>query len=143
MPAYLKPRVGVAETKFPAFVAARTCSTHGASRVPEDVRAFLAPHSIDLLPISADVKAEMRRFGLRTMGDLAAMGEHALVDRFGREGGRAWRLCNGMDDTPIVPLPFDESIVERALLPVLLFLPAGPLRRGRHASQKGISPGLK
>ena len=117
VPAYLKPRVGVAETKFPAFVAARTCSTHGASRVPEDVSAFLTPHSIDLLPISADVKAEMRRFGLCTMGDLAAMGEHALVDRFGCEGGRAWRLCNGMDDTPIVPLPFDESVVERALLP--------------------------
>ena len=63
------------------------------------------------------MKAEMRRFGLRTMGDLASIGEHALVDRFGREGGRAWRLCNGMDDTPVVPLPFDESIVERASLP--------------------------
>ena len=117
VPAYLNPRVGVADAKFPAFVAARTCKAHGASRVPDDVRAFLAPHSIDLLPVSADVKAEMRRFGLRTMGDLASMGEHALVDRFGREGGRAWRLCNGMDDTPVVPLPFDESIVERASLP--------------------------
>ncbi len=117
VPAYLNPRVGVADAKFPAFVAARTCKTHGASRVPGDVRAFLAPHPIGLLPLSADVKAEMRRFGLRTMGDLAAMGEHALVDRFGHEGGRAWRLCNGMDDTLVVPLPFDESIVERASLP--------------------------
>ncbi|MYB50483.1 MAG: hypothetical protein F4X72_14665 [Dehalococcoidia bacterium] len=117
VPAYLNPRVGVAEAKFPAFVAARTCKTHGATKVPDDVTTFLAPHSVDLLPISADVKTEMRRFGLRTMGDLASKGEHALVDRFGREGGRAWRLCNGMDDTPVVPLPFDESIVERASLP--------------------------
>ena len=117
VPGYLNPRVGVADSKFPAFVAARTCKMHGAYRVPNDVRGFLAPHSIDLLPVSADVKAEMRRFGLRTMGNLAAMGEHALVDRFGREGGRAWRLCNGMDDSPVVPLPFDESMVERASLP--------------------------
>ena len=117
VPAYLTPRIGVADAKFPAFVASRTCKTHGATRVPNNARAFLAPHSIDLLPVSADVKAEMRRFGLRTMGDLASMGEHALVDRFGREGGRAWRLCNGMDDSPVVPLPFDESIVERASLP--------------------------
>ena len=103
--------------QVPAFVASRTCKTHGATRVPDNACAFLAPHSIDLLPVLADVKAEMRRFELRTMGDLASMGEHALVDRFGREGGRAWRLCNGMDDSPVVPLPFDESIVERASLP--------------------------
>ena len=117
VPAYLNPRVGVADAKFPAFVAARTCKTHGASRVPDNARAFLAPHSIDMLPVSADVKAEMRRFGLRVIGDLTSIGEDALVDRFGREGGRAWRLCNGMDDTPVVPLPFNESIVERASLP--------------------------
>ena len=117
VPAYLNPRVGVAEAKFPAFVAARTCKAHGATRVPDEARAFLAPHSIDLLPVSTDVKAEMRRFGLCTMRDLASMGEHALVDQFGREGGRAWRFCNGMDDTPVVPLPFDESIVERVSLP--------------------------
>ena len=117
VPAYLNPRIGVADVKFPAFVAARMCKTHGAARVPNDVTTFLAPHSISLLPISADVKAEMRRFGLHTMGDLVAMGERALVDRFGHEGGRAWRLCNGMDDTPVVPLPFDESIAEHASLP--------------------------
>ena len=117
VPSYLNPRIGVADVKFPAFVAARTSATHGATRVPDDVTTFLAPHSIYLLPVSADIRTEMRQFGLRTMGDLASMGEHALVDRFGHEGGRAWRLCNGMDDSPIQPLPFNESIVERASLP--------------------------
>ena len=43
VPAYLNPRVGVADAKFPAFVAARTCKTHGATRVPDNARAFLAP----------------------------------------------------------------------------------------------------
>ena len=42
-PSYLSPRVGVADAKFPAFVAAWTCGAHGAFRVPEDVASFLAP----------------------------------------------------------------------------------------------------
>ena len=51
LPAYLSPRVGVADAKFPAFVAAWTCGAHGAFRVPQDVKAsFLASHSIDLPP---------------------------------------------------------------------------------------------
>ena len=45
VPEYLNPRVGIADAKFPAFVAARTCRAFGASRVPDDVRAFLAPHA--------------------------------------------------------------------------------------------------
>ena len=63
-PAYLSPRVGVADAKFPAFVAAWTCAAHGAFRVPEDVGAFLAPHSINLLPLSEGLKRELHRFGL-------------------------------------------------------------------------------
>ena len=52
VPAHLAPRVGVANAKFPAYVAALTCAAHGAFRVPADVSAFLAPHSIDLLAVS-------------------------------------------------------------------------------------------
>ena len=117
VPAYLNPRIGVAGAKFPAFVAARTCSAHGAFRVPGDVEAFLAPHSIDLLTVSADVKSEMHRFGLHTMGAVASMSEHMLADQFGPDGGRAWALCNGRDDSPVVPLEFEESVVEHTSLP--------------------------
>ena len=117
VPAYLDPRVGMADAKFPAFVAARTCAAHGAFRVPEDVAAFLAPYTIDLLPVSADVRSELHRFGLHTMGDVASMSAHMLADRFGPDGSRAWALCNGNDDSPVVPLSFDESVVEHMSLP--------------------------
>ena len=117
VPAYLNPRVGIADAKFPAFVAARTCRALGAFRVPGNVRAFLAPHPIDLLPVSTGVKTGMHRFGLHTMGEVASMREHTLVDQFGSEGGRAWTLCNGVDDSPIVPMSFDESVVEHISLP--------------------------
>ena len=117
VPAYLNPRVGVADAKFPAFVAARTCRALGAFRVPSDVRAFLASHSIDLLPVSAGVKSGMHRFGLHTMGAVASLTRDILTDQFGSEGGLAWTLCNGIDDSPVVPMPFDESVVEHVSLP--------------------------
>ena len=75
VPEYLGPRVGVGHAKFPAFVAARTSTAHGAARVPDDAAAFLAPHPIDLLPLSTGVTAAMRRLGLRTMGTRPPWGQ--------------------------------------------------------------------
>ena len=51
------------------------------------------------------------------MGAVASMSEHMLADRFGPDGGRAWALCNGKDDSPVVPLEFEESVVEHTSLP--------------------------
>ena len=116
-PEHLAPRVGVGCGKFPAFVAARASSPMGATRVPENAAAFLAPYSVNLLPAPPDAIVALRRFGLRTMGDVAAMDEAAFLDRFGAQGRRIWALCNGVDDSPLVALPFDESIVERAAMP--------------------------
>ena len=116
VPAFLNPRVGVADAKFPAFVAARTRPAPGAFRVTDDVGAFLAPHTIDLLPVSADIQSELHRSGLHTMGAVACVSRHLLADRFGPEGARAWSLCNGIDDTPVVPLAFEEPVVERTSL---------------------------
>ena len=116
-PAYLSPRVGVADVKFPSFVAAWTCGANGAFRVPEDVGAFLAPHSIDLLPVSEELKRELHRFGLHTMGAVASMNGHMLADRFGPDGQPTWLLCNGFDDSYVVPLAFEESVAEHISLP--------------------------
>ena len=116
-PAYLNPRAGVADAKFPAFVAAWTCSGHGAFRVPEDVGDFLAPHSIGLLPIPEELKRELHRFGLHTMGVVASMSRYMLTDRFGPDGQRAWLLCSGLDDSPVVPLAFQDSVAEHTSLP--------------------------
>ena len=69
------------------------------------------------MPVSADVKSEMHRFGLHTMGAVASMSGHMLADRFGPDGRRAWVLCNGTDDSLVVPQEFEESIVEHASLP--------------------------
>ncbi len=117
VPQYLTPRVGVAQTKFPAFVAAITSDPLRATRVPADAAAFLAHHPVDLLPLSPDLKVALHRFGLHAMGDVAIMAKAALVDRFGPEGRTAWQLSRGIDDTPLTPLTHTETIVEHTSLP--------------------------
>ena len=117
VPQGLAPRVGVAEAKFPAFVAAKTSDPLRATRVPIDAVSFLAPHPVDLLPVPADLRAALHRFGLHTLDDVASMTETSLVDRFGAEGRRAWHLSRGMDDSPVIPLAHVETVVERTSLP--------------------------
>ena len=117
VPSDLNPRVGVADSKFVAHVAARTSSAGGAFRVPTDVATYLAPFSIDLLPISLDARARLHRFGMHRMGDVASLKTEFLVDQFGPEGKRIWELCNGIDYSPIIPLKHEESIVEYMTLP--------------------------
>ena len=117
VPQDLTPRVGVGDAKFPAYVAARASQPLGATKVPPDAAGFLAPQPVDLLPISPAVRDELRRFGLRTLGGVAAMKQEALTDRFGPAGRRAWELAHGIDHAPLIPLRYEESVVERTALP--------------------------
>ena len=115
-PEHLEPRIGVADGKFPAFVAASTGNAD-ATIVPADVAGYLAPCAVDWLPLSVEVRDGLRRFGLHTMGGVAALREGQLLDQFGLDGRRAWRLCRGIDDSPVVPLKREEPVVEYLSLP--------------------------
>ncbi len=154
IPRDLSPRIGVAEAKFPAFVAARTGRGAETVTVPDDAAAFLAPRSIGLLPLPRDVREGLIRFGLHTMGAVAAMRRDLLIDQFGNEGRRAWELCQGIDDRPLLPLESEEAVVERISLPFastsLELVLAGidtllkrafarPVARGRYASRMDLA----
>ena len=117
VPRDLAPRVGIARGKFPALVAARISPPMGVSKVPQDAAAFLAPHSISLLPIAPTVKADLHLLGLHAMGEVVAMSQASLADRFGHEGKSAWDLSRGVDDSPLAPLKGEEPVVERIPLP--------------------------
>ena len=117
IPGYLQTRIGIGEGKFPAFAAAVASPPLGVTTVPMDAVEFLSPRSVDLLPIKGETRFGLHRFGLRTLGDVAAMSEAALVDQFGTEGNAAWRLSQGIDDSPLIPLAYEESVSERMSLP--------------------------
>ena len=117
MPERHKPRIGIGANKFVAFVAAQTRRSSGVSRVTHNVAAFLAPHSIDLLPCSSDLTDELRLLGLHRLGEVAAQDGNALLDRFGHEGRRAWELSNGIDERPLRPRAHEQPVTETLSLP--------------------------
>ena len=117
IPRYLQARIGIGEGKFAAFAAAVASPPLGVATVPPNAAEFLSPRSIDLLPIKQEMRLALRRFGLRTLGDAAALSEATLIDQFGADGSAAWRLSHGIDDSPLIPLAYEESISERMSLP--------------------------
>ncbi len=86
-------RVGVADTPFAARLAARSCSL-----VPVGATAsWLAPFPVEALghPSLAEL---LKRLGIATVGQLAALDQAVVSARFGWEGLAAHRLASGEDD---------------------------------------------
>jgi DNA polymerase IV len=82
--------IGVARTKFLAKVASGVAKPDGLLVVPPDRElAFLHPLPVERLwgvgPITA---AKLRERGFETVGDVAQLGEAALVSMVGRAAGR-------------------------------------------------------
>ncbi len=60
VPYGFNPRVGLAETRFPAYVAALISEDGQATKVPDEVDGFLRNHPIDLLSMPWDIRARPR-----------------------------------------------------------------------------------
>jgi nucleotidyltransferase/DNA polymerase involved in DNA repair len=100
----LRPRVGVAESRFAAWAATLEIRA-GMTQILEPGRApdFLAALSVERLPISDEMLRRLRWLGLRSMADLAALPRGAVAAQFGSEGALAWDFAHGADDRPLVP----------------------------------------
>ena len=153
LPRDLLPRVGIGRGKFPALVAARGSGPLEVASVPADAAEFLAPCSVALLPVSQTAIDALDRFGLHTLGQVAAMDRNLLVDQFGPEGEWAWNLANGCDDRSLVPLKYQETVTEQTSLPfsstslemllvavdaLLRRAYARPAMRGRYAGRAAL-----
>jgi len=106
--------VGVADGPFAATLAAGDGVTVIA---PGATPAFLAPFPIDALdrPELVDV---VRRLGLRTLGEFAALPADDVLARFGNDGALAHRLARGLDERPLATRPpSPELAVETELDP--------------------------
>ncbi len=117
VPYDLGARVGVAGGKFPAYVAATMSGTGRASRAPHDTAGFLRGVSVDLLPIEWASKVRLHRFGLHTLGDLAALDIGAMQAQFGRDVRMAWKLVRNIDPRPVVAYKAEEEVVEEITFP--------------------------
>ena len=103
------PRAGIGNTRFGAGVAA-SMAREATSLVAipaggaAEEAAFLAPLPIRLLP-APELEGRFALFGLRRIGDLAALARSAVVARFGTLGGELHDLARGLDGRPLRPTP--------------------------------------
>jgi nucleotidyltransferase/DNA polymerase involved in DNA repair len=106
------PRAGIAGTRFAATVAALAAQPGALVSVPPGEEAtFLAPLPASLLTPDPDVRARLRRFGLRRIGQVAELAASALVARFGEEGARIGSRSRGLEVEPFRPRHAPERLV--------------------------------
>ena len=127
-------RLGAGQTRLCAYAAALGARPRRAPVVVPGAmaRAFLAPLPVGLLrerlpgnraaPAggaeeaarigSADLPEKLERLGVGTLGQLAALPDAAIADRFGEAGLRALRMARGTDE-PLRPRRAHEELVER------------------------------
>jgi protein ImuB len=103
----IEAQAALAFSRSVALVLARSCP--GLTVVPagREARA-LAPLSLSLLGLPPERAEILRRWGLRTIGDLARLPPDGLAERFGPDGPRLLRLSRGEDEGLFVPAPLPE-----------------------------------
>jgi DNA polymerase-4/protein ImuB len=114
VPPLLRPRLGFANGRLAAAVAARMAEPGfaRATVVPaSETQMFLAPLSVrHLLMLAPDVLHRLELLGLKKIGDLAALPFNAVQAEFGPAGARAWRMARGKDGEPVVARPVVASV---------------------------------
>jgi len=98
--------VGVARTKIVAKMASRAAKPDGLLVVaPSEERAFLHPLRVEALwGVGPKTARRLHDANLRTVGQLAQLGEEQLVDLLGTGSGRrVHALAQNRDRTPVQP----------------------------------------
>ena len=141
-------RIGAAPRRFSALAAALEARSSRALVVEaRGARRYLARQPVELLcrrEETAALVGQLERLGLRTLGEVAAIGQDALADRFGVPGLLALRLALAFDEplrTRRIAARLAESMelaqsnsaeaLERTLEVLIDRLLARPERQGR------------
>ncbi len=103
----IETQVAISFSRATALVLAH--AHPGLTIVPRGGEAHaLAPLSLTLLELPPEREELLRRWGLRTIGDVARLPATELAARFGPEGPRLVRLARGEDEGVLVRTPFPE-----------------------------------
>lgn len=109
----LEAHVGIAGSKVAAGLAARNGG--GVTVISRGEEwSFLAPVPVASLEPSAALAITLQRWGIRSIGDIAALPASAVGARLGPEGVSLVRRARGEDEHPLVPRPlplhFEEGV---------------------------------
>jgi protein ImuB len=98
-------RLGVAATRIAAQLLARAHAGVTFAEAGTEA-ATLAPLSVNLLralDVPPDLLDTLERWGIRTLGEFAALPSQELSARLGQDGLRWQRMARGEDARPLVP----------------------------------------
>lgn len=108
---FVDGRVGVASSAFAARVASAT-SKGRWHIVPSGRDAhFLAPLSIDILPLSESTRTNLLALGVRTIKQMVALPRSSYIGRFEADLLNAYDLALGLDPT-CPTLPSEERVFQ-------------------------------
>lgn len=119
IPGAFLAQIGIAQSKFPAYVAA-AIPMHRDGRAVEvstEAKDFLKDYPVDILPVSWRAIERLHGFGLERLGQVAALDIGPLQAQFGREGQMIWYLANGIDSRPLLPRRSAETLTEHLTFP--------------------------
>lgn len=136
----VKAQVGVAGSRFAAWVAAKSCEPEtGHQEVEQPDRAFLAPCPVGELPLSEEALRRLSLLGIRTIGGFARLPATSVAEQFGPDALDAHRWARGADNRPLsgqrrealeVQLDFEvPEIAREPLLEAMLAASQGTLGR--------------
>jgi protein ImuB len=112
----LRGRIGIADDRFTAWVAASTNDDERVVSVPRGgSAAFLAPLPLSLLAIGAEVQHVLNAMGVRTLGEFAALPPPS-VGRASPFDGDYQALARGDGGASLAPYTPEGPIVERVEL---------------------------
>ncbi len=155
----LRPRAGIAVSKFAARVAANRSAPGAVTLVsPRKTAALLERAPVELLPLDADTLHQLHLMGIETLGQYSAIPRAKIGARFGPAGQRARDLITGDAHDPVVPPERSLTVTEHLEMPapatnhdVLMFALKqlvhrafrSPELRYRHAREITMRAGLE
>ncbi|WP_025777981.1 DNA polymerase IV [Brevibacterium sp. VCM10] len=108
----LSASVGIAVSRVVAKLASTRAKPNGQLLVPvAATQEFLDPMPIEALPgVGEKTQAGFSRYGIRLIGDLAAVDEDWAARVFGAHGHQLWRAAHGQDSSG-----FDQQAREHSI----------------------------
>ena len=148
--------IGLSYNKFLAKIASDLDKPRGFSVIGRaEARAFLAEQPVTLLwGVGPAMQRRLAKDGITRIGELARLGEAALMTRYGRIGRRLWACARGEDERRVDPkreaksisseITFDADISDpEQLRPILWQLAETVARRMKQAGVLGRGVTLK
>jgi DNA polymerase-4 len=148
--------IGLGSSKSVAKIASDMDKPNGLTVVfPGREADFLAPLPVRTMSgVGRQAEKHLHRFGIYTLGELAAAEEGVLRQIFGKNAGMMRNRCLGINDSPVITdeevksisneMTFSTDLTERVEIEQSVAMLAAKVgRRLRHRELAGYTVGLK